>query len=183
MSEEYDEIEDSENDEEIEDEGSDIDDEFEPTEFDEDTYEDLDGEFEPLDEKDLNDDLDQSDFEPFDPNDKPNLDGDKQNITDDHYTKATETKEMDIKPPEKVPPDNPPKGKEKPIVISPQQQQQPKSKMPPNKPSKSSGNFWDKVDKGLANFMKSFRNFFKKSDEDINKELLKKQYKKSVYEK
>lgn len=179
MSEEYDELEDSENNEEIEAEWSDIDDEFEPSKFDEEIFEDLDKEFEPLDEKDINDDLDQSDFEPFDPKDKPNMDGDMKDISEDRHTKVTETKELDVKPPDKVPPDEPPK----PIVVVPQQQPQPKSKMPPQKPSKSTGNFWDKVEKGLAEFMKGFRNFFKKTDEEINKELLKKQYKKSIYEK
>ena len=182
MSDEYDEIEDPEMDEEIEDEGSDIEDEFEPSEFDEEAYEDIGEDFEPLDEKEINDELDQSDFEPFDPNDKQSLDDDKKNISDDHYTKTTETKEMEMKPLDKVSPDKPPKPGGNTIIKMPQQQQ-PKNQKPPQKPQKPNKDFWKKVDKGMTQFLKGFRDFFKKSDEEINKELLKKQYKKAVYEK
>jgi hypothetical protein len=182
MSEEYDEIEDPEMDEEIEDEWSDTDEEFEPSEFDEEPYQDSDGEFDPLDEKDISDELDQSDFEPFDPYDKFNSESDKRDIPDDNHTKATETKELDLKPPDKIPPDVPPPDV-KPIIIP---QQQPENKHTPEKqpkPPKSGENFWDKVGRGIDEFIKKFKEFFVKSDEDINKELAKKQYQKQKYEK
>ena len=183
MSDEYDEIEDPEMEEEIEDEWSDTDEEFEPSEFDEDPYQDSDGEFDPLDEKDISNELDQNNFEPFDPNNVSNSNEGKTDMPVDRYNKENENNKLELKPPDRVPPDTPPIGKE-PIIISQQEQPQNKNTPPKQpKPPKSGENFWDKVGREVQDFFKRFKNLFVKSDEEVNKELLKKQYKKAAYEK
>ena len=105
---------------------------------------------------------------------------DKQKIENDKpNTQVNETPENKIKPPE-VPPDNPPKDKGNTIInIS----QQPEKKGNPEKQSKPPISKGEKSEIRIANFIKEFKKFFVKSDEEINKELLKKQYKKSIYEK
>ena len=143
----------------------------------------MDNEFEPHDEKENNGNLDQNDFEPVDPGDKDSL-GEEQKIENDKpNTQVNETPDHKISPPDKDPPDNPPKDKGTTIInVS----QQPENKSSPGnqpKPSKPKGDFWKNLEQGIADFIKEVKNFFVKSDEEINRELKKEQYKKSIYEK
>jgi hypothetical protein len=143
----------------------------------------MDNEFEPQDEREIDDNLDQNDFEPFDPDDKDSL-GEEQKIENDKpNNQVNETPECKIKLPDRDPPDNPPKDKGNTIInVS----QQPEKKSTPEKqpkPPKSGESLLDKLNRGMADFIQGFKKFFVKSDEEINKELLKKQYKKSMYEK
>ena len=183
ISEEYEDLDDSDVDEEIEDEISDIDEEFEPTDIDDETHEELDNEFEPHDEREMDDSLDQNDFEPFDPGDKDSLGQEQNNENDKPNTQVNETPDYKISPPDKDPPDNPPKDKGTTIINVTQQPEKKSSPEKQPKPSKPKGDFWEKLEQGIADFIKGFKNFFVKSDEEINRELMKKQYKKSIYEK
>ena len=51
------------------------------------------------------------------------------------------------------------------------------------KPTKSSGKFWENLERGIKEFIKGFKEFFVKSEEEINRELKKKQYKNTRFEK
>jgi len=142
----------------------------------------MDNEFEPHDEKEIDDNLDQKDFEPSDPGDKHSL-GEEQKIENDKpNTQMNETPESKTKLPE-VPPDNPPKDKGTTIINISQQPEKKSSPEKQPKPSKSGESLLNKLDRGIEEFIKGLKKFFVKSDEEINKELLKKQYKKSIYEK
>lgn len=187
ISEEYEDLEDSDVDDEIdddiEDEISDIEEEFEPTDINDETDEEIDNEFEPHDEKEIDDNLDQNDFEPLDPGDKDSL-GEEQKIENDKpNNQVNETPDYKINIQDKDPPDNPPKDKGNTIINVSQQPE--KNKIPEKqpKPPKSGESLLDKLNRGIADFIQGFKKFFVKSDEEINKELLKKQYKKSIYEK
>jgi len=143
----------------------------------------MDNEFEPHDEREMDDNLDQNDFEPFDPGDKDSL-GEEQKVENDKpNTQVNVTPESKINPPDKDTPDNPPKDKGNTIINISQQPEKKSSPEKQPKPPTSKGNFWDKLEQGIADFIKGFKKFFVKSDEEINRELTKKQYKKSIYEK
>ena len=143
----------------------------------------MDKEFEPHDEKEIDDNLDLKDFEPFDPGDKDSLGGEPKIETDKLNTQVNVTPESKIKIPDKDPPDNPPKDKGNTNINISQQPEKKKSPEKQPKPPKSGESLLDKLDRGVEEFVKGFKKFFVKSDEEINKELLKKQYKKSIYEK
>lgn len=131
----------------------------------------------------MDDNLDQNDFEPFDPSDKDSS-GEEQKIENDKANnQVNETPDYNIKIPDKDPPDNPPNDKRNIIVNISQQPEKKSSPEKQPKPAKSKGDFWEKLDQGIEDFIKGVKNFFVKSDEEINRELKKKQYKKSIYEK
>lgn len=143
----------------------------------------MDNEFEPHDEREISDNLDQKDFEPFDPNDKQDQ-GEKQQIENDKpNTQAKETSEITSKPLGEVPHINIPKGKGDTIINIGQQSEK---KNPPKsqpKPTKSDGKFWENLNQGIKEFIKAINEFFVKSEEEINRELKKKQYKNTKFEK
>lgn len=106
--------------------------------------------------------------------------GEEQKIENDKpNTQVNETPENKIKLPE-VPPDNPPKDKGTTIINISQQAEKKSSPEKQSKPPISKG---EKLELRIADFIKGIKKFFVKTDEEINKELLKKQYKKSIYEK
>ena len=143
----------------------------------------MDNEFEPHDEREITDNLDQKDFEPYDPDEKYSQEEEQKIEKDTPNTQANETTDCIDNFPGRAPYDNHPKGKGDTVIIIPQQSE---NKNPPKsqpKPTKSDGKFWEKLDQGIKEFIKTFKEFFVKSDEEINRELKKKEYKKSLYEK
>ena len=143
----------------------------------------MDNEFEPHDEREISDNLDQKDFEPYDPDNKQDQ-GEKQQIENDKpNTQANEKSNVTIKPPDNGPPINIPRGKGDTIINIPQQsgKKDPPKSQP--KSAKSSGKFWENLERGIAEFLKGFKEFFVKSEEEINRELTKRQYKNNKFEK
>ena len=143
----------------------------------------MDSEFEPQNEREINGNLDQKDFKPYDPNDKHDPIEEKQIENDQPNTQANETNECPVVRPDGVPPVDPTKGKGDTIINIPQQSEK---KNPPKsqpKSAKSDGKFWEKLNQGIKEFVKGFNEFFVKSDEQINREIKKKQYKNTRFEK
>ena len=82
-----------------------------------------------------------------------------------------------------VPPINIPPGKGNTVINIAQQSEK---KNPPKsqpKPTKSDGKFWEKLNQGIKEFLKGFKEFFVKSDEEIFRELKEKEYKRTRFEK
>ena len=90
---------------------------------------------------------------------------------------------MTVRPPDNGPPINIPRNKGDTIINIPQQsgKKDPPKSQP--KPTKSSGKFWENLERGIAEFLKGFKEFFVKSEEEINREIKKKQYKNTRFEK
>lgn len=95
-----------------------------------------------------------------------------------------ETNECPVIPPrDGVPPINIPPCKGNTVINI---AQQPEKKNPPKSQpmsTKSDGKFWEKLNQGIKDFIKGFNEFFVKSDEEIARELKKKQYKNTRFEK
>ena len=162
---------------------SDIDDEFEPSDIGDESHQDIDNEFEPHDEKEASNYADEKDFEPYDPYGKQDQGEVNQIDRDTQNTQAKETSDLTSNPLGEVPPINPPKGEGKTVINIGQQAEK---KNPPKsqpKPTKSDGKFWDKLDKGIKDFIKAVSEFFVKSDEEIFRELKEKEYKRTRFEK
>ena len=136
----------------------------------------MDNEFEPHDEREISDNLDGKAFEPHDSDDKQDQ-GEKQQIENDKpNTQANERSNVTVRPPDNGPPINIPRGKGDTIINIPQQPGNKDAPKSQPKSAKSSGNFWDRLDRAIAEFLKGFKEFFVKSDEEINRELTKKKY-------
>ena len=90
---------------------------------------------------------------------------------------------MTSKPLGEVPPINIPKEKGNTIINIGQQSEK---KNPPKsqpKPTKSDGKFWENLERGIKEFIKAINEFFVKSEDEINRELKKKEYKNTRFEK